>query len=208
MCDALIAQRQQGSAMWDAAPSLRPHKHPNSKTVHALWLGDGCDGLTAVFAAVNGIRLALAHQHRLTAFEVHQLIGAGLHFFDGRLSPQQSVLSGVRVQHWHALISAMTEVTDQLTGVRIRPERIHVEMKHDRRAVFQALDDSVARLRVPLLLLRGGIYTAVSGTTPASILLFDSRGYSWISKRACGVPGDCVQMRHMIYPSALVALDV
>lgn len=201
---------QLGDGVCDAAPATATARarHPNSGLIDALWVSDDCVGLTALYAALNGIRFALAHQHRFTASEVHKVMSSGLRFFEGRLTPRQCVVSGIRVQLWRDLVAAMSEATWQLTGRAILVERVLIDGPGNRGAVFDALDDAVARLRVPLMLLRGGVYTVVSGTTTASILLFDSRGCSWISKRSCGVPRDGAEARHMICPTALLALNV
>jgi hypothetical protein len=192
----------------DAGPQPVPSRHPNAGLIDPLWVSEDCTGLTALYAALNGIRFALAHQHRFTVSEVHTLMTAGFRFFEGRLSPNRCVMNGIRVQLWPGLVAAMCEATSQRTGRRVLLERIHIGSRHDRMEVFNALEDAIARFRVPLILLRGGTYTVVTGFTRASILLFDSRGYSWISKRSCGVPGDQPEARYMLCPSALVALNV
>ena len=207
MTNALSAQEAGGGAS-GAAPVTTRVKHPNSRLISPLWLGEGCDGLSALYAAINGIRLALAHEHCFTGPEIHCLMRAGLRFFEGRASPQQCVLNGVRVQLWRGLVEAMVEATCQRTGIRLTSERIHVHEHRCRDAVFSGLDGSLEAFRVPLILLRGGIYTVVSGATPSSILLFDARGCCWISKAACGVPGDGEGMRHLIYPPSFVALNL
>lgn len=200
-------QEQEGSVEPDAAPGFRPLKHPNAGSVTPLWLGDGCEGLSGLYAAVNGIRLALAHEHRFTAAEVHFLMRAGLRFLDGRLTPQQCVLNGLRLQLWRGLVEGLVEATRQRTGLRLAAERIHVDGQASRSAAFEALDGALRTFRVPLILSRNGHYTVVSGTTAASVLLFDSRGGCWIGKRVCGVPGDSAALRHRIYPASFIALS-
>jgi|GEM_PF-3028345 len=197
----------EGSVEAGAAPPPRPLKHPNAGSISPLWLGDGCEGLSGLYAAINGIRLAVAHRHRFTQAELHMLMRAGLRFLDGRLTPQQCVLNGLRVQLWRRLVEVMLEATRQRTGIHMVAERMPIDREAGRRGALVALDEAVRALRVPLILCRGGIYTAVSGTTTASLLLFDSRGACWISKRACGVPGDGDGLRHVIYPTAFLALN-
>ena len=68
--------------------------------------------------------------------------------------------------------------------------------------------EALARFRVPLLLCRGGHFTAVSGVTAASLILFDSGGSYWVRKQACGVPGNGEELRHMIYPASFLALNI
>ena len=116
------------------------------------------------------------------------------------------ITRGIRVRLWHSLVEALVEAARRRTGQFLSLERLFVEGR-DRAAVFGALQRSVATFRVPLILLRGGIYTVVNGITPSSILLFDARGCCWISKRVCGVPGDAHGARHVVHPASFVALN-
>jgi hypothetical protein len=190
-----------------AAPSRQALKHPNSGLIAPLWHGEQCQGLSGLYAILNGIRLAVAHEHCLTASEMDGLLRVGVRFLDGRLTLQQTILNGLRIQLWRQLIGAMAEATRSSIGVRVVPERLHAEPK-SAEAAFDALEDAVCRWRVPLILCRGGHYTALSGVTASSLLLFDSGGGCWISKRVCGVPGDGEALRHAIYPASFMALNV
>jgi len=183
-------------------------RHPNARLVAPLWLGDSCEGLSGLYAAINGIRLAFAHQRKFTAPEVHLLMRCGLRFLSGRLTPEQCVVNGLRIQLWRALVESLAGGTWRQTGLPIAVERIHVEQSAGRQFVFDTLEEAIARYRVPLILERGGHYGVVSGVTASSLLLFDSRGACWISKRACGVPTDGEHLRHLLHPSAFLALNV
>ena len=204
MLDARWAEREGGAT--GAALDLAHVRHPNASLVEPLMLGEACQGLSGLYAAINGIRLALAHKHQLTAPEVHVLMRAGLRFLDGRLSLQQCVLNGLRVQHWRGLVEAIAEATGQRLGLRVSVERIHVADARRRYEAFGALDIAVRAWRIPLILCRGGAYRVVSGTTAASVLLFDSDA-CWLAKRVCGVPGDGDGLRHILYPTAFLALN-
>jgi hypothetical protein len=204
----LGAEHETGEGVGDAPLGTGRVRHPNVGLVDPLWVSEDCTGLTAIYAVLNGITLALAHRHRFTAREVHGLMAAGLRYFEGRLLLRQCVMSGIRGHHWPGLVAGMSEATHQLIGHRVLVERIPLERACDRAAAFDALAEAVEKLRVPLSALRGGVYTAASGVTASSILLFDSRGYSWISKHACGVPGEAMGCCHMILPASLMALNI
>lgn len=182
---------------------LRP-KHPNASLIMPLVIGDACQGLSGLYAAVNGVRLVLAHKHQFSATENHLLMRAGLRFLDGRLSPQQCVLNGLRIQLWRPMLEAIAEATRIRMGLRVGIERLFVTDVRSRDAAFDTLDEALSRRRVPMMLCRGGSYMVVSGATASSILLFDGDAY-WLAKRACGVRGDGGTLRHVMCPGSFMA---
>lgn len=207
MLDVQLAVEVEGSAAC-AALAQRATRHPNAPLVCPLWQGDGCEGLSALYAVVNGIRLALAHRTQLTAPEVHRLLLAGAWFLDGRSTVRQSLFCGLRLQTWRGLVDAMVEAARQRLGARIAAERLYPEWPPSRQASFDALERAVRQLRVPLMLCRGGHYTVVSGVTPSSVILLDSRGACWMARRVCGVPSEGDTLRHCIYPASFMALTI
>ena len=192
----------------ETAAHILNAKLPNAALISPLWQGDACLGLSGLYAIVNAIRMGLADRRRLNAKEVERLFAAGMRFNNGRMTPEQATVCGLRVSAWRAMAEALAEHTRQTTGVRLMVERLIVPVPADRVAAFATLGEALLGLRVPLMLLRGGHYTVVSGITRSSLLLFDSRGACWVSKRVCGVPGDCDGARHLIYPASFLALSV
>lgn len=190
---------------FDSEAVPRRTKLRNTRLVGPLWHGDGLLGLSGIYAIVNAIRLTLAHKHILNAIEIHELLTAGTKFMSGRLTPQQAMLSGLRVTLWRRLAEAMTETTRRRIGVWIWVERLHPS-DLGRDAAFATLEQAVLQMRVPMMLCRSGHYTVVSGFTPSSLLLFDSGGACWVTRRLTGVPGDCDKTRHVIYPSSFLGL--
>lgn len=195
-----------GAAGIALAPSAV--RHPNTGLVAPLWQGDGCAGLSGLYACLNGVRLTLAHKRQLTCPELDALMRAGLRFLDGRLTPQQCVVNGLRVQLWRRLVAAVLEAAYYRLGTRILLEPVPCPHIGDREAAFDALQQAVSTFRVPLLLCRGGHFTAVCGVTPASLILFDSHGAWSVRRQACGVRGDGEALRHVIYPSSFLAMNV
>ena len=183
-------------------------RHPNARLVHPLWHPERCPGLSGLYAIINAIRLALADRHPLGPSELDRLIRAGFRFLNGRLSPEQATVCGLRVTLWHALTDALIAVAQAQTGVRIVTERLMVTTMCDRLAALDVLEQAITSLRVPMMLCGGGHYTVVRGFTRASVLLLDSGDSSWVARRSCGVPGDSVGRRHILFPSSFVALNV
>lgn len=180
-------------------------KLSGANCITPLWHPEACAGLSGLFAIINGIRLALAETHTFPPAEIHALVRAGLSFMSIRLTAERAMLFGLRVSMWRALAEAMVAFTRHRTGAFLSVERLLVA-ESGRKAAFDAIEQAVMRLRVPVMLCRGGHYTVVSGFTRSSLLLCDSRGAHWKSKRATGVPGDCQGTRHVIYPSSFLAL--
>lgn len=196
----------EGSAL-GAAPA-RAVQHPNAGLLDPLWRGSACDGLSGLYAAINGVRLAIAHKHVMTGPETEQLIRSALRFLDGRISLQQCLANGLRTQLWRRLVFAVCEAASQRLGVRVMAEELLVERLGSPSAAFSALEGALLRWRLPLVLRRGGLYTVVTAVTPKSLVFHDSGGACWISKRLCSVPGDQTLLRHAIYPSSFMALSV
>ncbi len=191
----------------DCSPDRKAHvKLPNAALVDPLWHGDGCTGLSGVYAVVNSIRLVVAHKHEFSARRTDDLLMAGLRFMDGRLSPSRALGCGLRLGVWRQLVEALTDHARSRYGMLVFTERVHDDRDSSGHEIWLAIEQALDRHRAVLLLMRGGRYTVVSGYTANSLLLFDSGGACWISRGLTGVPGDCRDARHVIYPSSFVAL--
>jgi hypothetical protein len=105
------------------------------------------------------------------------------------------------------LVQSIAVAAQRTTGIRFVAERVYTA-NTSRQAAFDGIENALRRLRVPLLLCRGGHYTVVRGITESSLILLDSGGACWISKRACGVPGDGCGLKHVIYPASFMALTL
>jgi hypothetical protein len=205
MAGALKVRRVEGSSGNGAAPQLAV-KLSNAKLIEPLLYGDALVGISAIYAVTNALRLAVAHRQRLTAAEAYKVMAAGFGYWSGRLSPAQAFQSGCRVSHWRGLAQAMTETARRQLGIQVFVDRLVIHAA-DRASLFSAIEEAIGQWRPVLMLCRGGRYTVVSGFTPSSLLLFDGGGAHWLAKHACGVPGDCENARHMLYPASLMALS-
>ena len=120
-------------------------RHPNARLVHPLWHPERCPGLSGLYAIVNAIQLALADRRPLGPAELDRLIRAGFRFLNGRLSPEQATVCGLRITLWRALTDALIAVVQAQTGVRIVTERLMVTTMCDRLAAFDVLEQAIAR---------------------------------------------------------------
>jgi len=203
---ALKARLEGGSSETGAAPVVIAAKLAAASRIEPLQYGDDLTGLSAIYAVTNAVRLGIGPYRQLTAGEVHTLIAAGFEFLSARLTPSQVFHAGCRVSVWRSMSQAMVEAARQRLGINLAIERVIVEPRQSRLALFAAIEQSILHWRPVAMLCRGGRYTVVSGFTPSSLLLFDGAGACWLSKHACGVPGDAENARHLLLPGSLMAL--
>jgi hypothetical protein len=205
MLRARRAPGAEGSFADGAAPVLLAAKLTNTRLVEPLDFGDALVGLSGLYAIINAIRLAVGHRRHLTESEVCMLMAVGFDFLSGRLTPRQAFQSGCRLSLWRAMAAAIIEAARQRLGFNLGVQRLIIEGS-SRDEAFFVIQAAIERWQPVLMLSRGGRYTVVSGFTPASLLLFDSRA-CWLSKHACGVPGDGESARHLLIPNSLTALQ-
>jgi hypothetical protein len=202
---AVRARREEGSSVAGAAPALIAAKLANASLIEPLHYGDALTGLSGVYAVANAVRLAVADRRQLNAIEVHLLVAAGFNFLSDRLTARQVFNSGCRVSLWRGMAGAMVEAARLRLKIHLGLDRLVSAPRNDRKATFAEIEDALTHWRPVMMLCRGGRYTVVSGFTPVSLLLFDGHA-CWLSKNACGVPGDGENERHMLYPASLMAL--
>lgn len=177
-----------------AATRLEPLRHSSH-----------CPGLSGLFSIVNGVRLALAHKHVFSERQLADMISAGLRFLDGRLTAERVITCGLPTGHWLRLAEAMTYRTSRVTGVPLSVEREHV-VDVNRPNAWLAIERVIEARRPLLGLFRGGRYTVLSGFTQSSLLLFDSGGAHWVSKRSTGVLTDTEGAKHVLCPASFISL--
>lgn len=195
-----------GLAVDERAPHIgERNKLPNSALVEPLWHGDGCIGLSGLYAVLNAIRLVSAHKRHFDAARTHELLMAGLRFMDGRLTPSRAQLCGLRMNMWRQLVEALSDHVRSRHQLLVFTDQLHVD-EQSTECALSAIERAIDRRRAVMLLMRGGRYTVVGGYTPSSLLLFDSGGACWISRRITRVPGECGSARHVVYPSSFMTL--
>ena len=173
-----------------------------------LYHGDHGQGLYGLFSIVNALRLALAHRRPFTPREIDDLIDVGLRFLELRIGLRRGVVGAVRLELWLRMAQALVEHVARTKRVPLGLQALgRHEDRVSRADAFSMLEATVRKRRLMLMLRRGGLYTVVTGYTAYSLLLFDSGGGGWISKRLTGVPGDSANTRHIIYPASFLALS-
>src|SRR5687768_12602440 len=130
----------------DAALGAPRAKLPNAGLLGPLYHGDECIGLSGLYAIANAIRLALAHNRLFTGPEVHTLMNVGFRFLRGRLTPEQSVLCGLRVTLWRDAAQAMVEVAQRRFGIRIVLDRLFPDPPASRAAAFETLERAIVQI--------------------------------------------------------------
>lgn len=166
--------------------------------------GPHCPGLSGIFSIVNGIRLTLGLRHQFSDRDSVALVETGLRFLNGRVTPERAVTCGLPSGLWLRLAEGLTNRVRERTGLFVSVER---EYPSDSNwASAQAtIEQAIERRRPLLTLMRGGRYTAVSGFTAHSLLLFDSGGAQWILKSAIGIAGNGDDAKHILYPKTFIS---
>ena len=164
-----------------------------------------CPGLSGLFSIVNAIRLALADKHVFSERQLADMICAGLRFLDGRLTAERVLTCGLPTGLWLRLAEAMAYGTSRVTGSPLSVEREHV-LDVSRPNVWLGIERVIEARRPLLGLFRGGRYTVLSGFTQSSLLLFDSGGAHWVSKRSTGVLTDTEGAKHVLCPASFISL--
>lgn len=172
-----------------------------------LYHGIACDGLSGLYAILDGFRLALAKKQPLTQADVDAIFREGLRFIERRGSLAKCVSDGLRQDLWRRLAEALQFYTERRLGVRL-----HVEQPfrhHPGISTAEALcrlEEMVAKQKATMMLRRGGHYCVVIGMTPHSVSLFDSSGRRWIRRECCAVVHGAARARHGLYPRSFTTV--
>lgn len=191
-----------GLKQWPDTARIARHQ------LEPLYHGDHGKGLYGLFSIINALRLAVANRRPFAPREIDDLIDVGLRFLELRIGLRRGVVGAVRLELWQRMAQALVEHVARTKRVPLDLQALtRRESQISRTDAFSMLEATIGRRRLLLMLRRGGLYTVVTGYTPHSLLLFDSGGAGWISKRLTGVPADSSNARHIIYPASFLALS-
>jgi len=169
--------------------------------------GDGPEGRTGLYTIINGVALALARRRPLSGTERRGLLEAGIDFIGTHANLARSLTSGCRLELWLKLADALRRRLELQHDIRICIEQpLRGVRNASTREALYVVETFILRQQVVMLMLRGCRFTSVVGYTKHSLLLFDSGGRHWISRRACGVVRD--GKRHEIYVPSLTAISL
>ncbi len=179
-------------------PDLRP-----------LRQGD-LDGLCGLYAAINGVRLALAGRRPLAQSELSRLFACGVSFLSVRHQLACAILAGFEDRLWPELVDAVARRASRIAGVPVRPSRpLELIRGPSASEVLWVVEDAVARGCPVLVGLAGrhDHYTVVQGCTLAYLQLFDGGNLHRLARAACGVGEGEGPERHALRPGTLTVLE-
>jgi hypothetical protein len=169
-----------------------------------LWHGDYSIGLSATFAAVNGLRLATAGYCPLSKRDEQRLLARAWSWRGERekLRPDH----GLRQGDWVRMVEALCSVVARRHGQFIRVWQPWRTGRPDLSEFYTTLERLIVGHHVVLSLFAGAHYSVIRGYTPGSLLLFDSGERCWMSRKCISVAGSGARGRHRIVPAATIAL--
>jgi hypothetical protein len=170
-----------------------------------LWHGAYSPGLSATFAAVNGIRLLMAGHKVLTSKDEQTLLADAWRWRALRhdVMPDR----GLRQNDWLRLVEAVCLSFGRRHDQYIRVDQPWRLRLPDKREFFTVLERLIVGRHVVLGLLAGANYTVVRGFTPTSVLLFDSGDQCWMKRDCVGLIGSSAMARHRVAVSSTLALS-
>lgn len=169
-----------------------------------LWHGDYSMGLSATYAAVNGLRLVCAGQCQLNRHDEQSLLDSAWRW---RLS-RGAVLPnrGVRKGEWFRMVECLCLVFGRRHGHFVEVRQPWREGSPTRDQFLSSLERLIVGRHVVLSLFAGAHYSVIRGYTPSSLLLFDSAAQAWVKRNCTGLIGSTPVARHRILPSATLTL--
>lgn len=146
------------------------------------------DGLCALYATLNALRLALAPHVPLTRAECKHLFLAGCRYLDRKGALGRTVTDGMGRKRRDALTAFLLGKAEP-HGIALRIERAPSEPWTSIEQAFAWITDSLAAGKPVLVSFLGGYAhsTVVTGITPASLLLFDSNGQQFLQRSSCAL---------------------
>ena len=189
-----------------------PKPHPHRKTVeiaarHAIQphRQGNFDSLCGLYAAINGIRLALYPHQPLNRPAAKRLFHSGVEYLDQKQVLCDVMHVGMLKGRWHRLIRYLLKQTanDKLAAQAQKPsfpKPVSID------GVFDWIADSLA-IGAPVLASFADYldhYSVIVAIDDSRLHLFDSSGFKHVLRSSCGIGTG----RHQILPGALIRIAV
>ena len=146
------------------------------------------DGLCALYASINALRLALAEHTRLTERRCKDLFAEGVNFLHRKDGLHTATTKGMGTKRRLALVRHLAKHVSTMTSCLVvveQPDHSSWSTIHD---AFEWIDESLSVGKPVLIALLGALdhYTVIAGSTAATLRLVDSTGILFIRKPSCG----------------------
>ena len=176
-----------------SANGLRPLQH-----------GQHAPGHSAVYAAVNAIRLATAVRHGWTKRGEQELLEIAWAWRE--LHGQGSSRRGMRRGDFVRMVEALSFASARLHDQFITTRRPWVSFPPSQLDFFAVIERSIVAQDVVLILFAGAHYSVVRGFTPTSLLLFDSSGRHWLKRTSITLTDNHRSARYALAITATLIL--
>jgi hypothetical protein len=169
------------------------------------------DGFCGIYAAINGLRLALTDHHDLDETQIDALFAKAVELLAQESRLQFAVTWGISQGRWRQLVAALCRSASRRSGVRVEATiMFDAGTRPTRRQVVRSIERAIDR-QCPVLLSLNGEYdhfTVVCAYTQTRLILYDSYVYHWVAKASCGVSYERGEWRHRIATASLMALEL
>lgn len=180
--------------------ATRPLDHPTSRANrtaieiaarHRLepYLQGQLDGLCALYASINALRMALADHAPLTDRRCKDLFAAGINFLHRKDGLHIAATTGMGSKRRLALVRHLAKHVSTMTSCQVVVEQADHASWSTIDDAFCWIDESLAAGKPVLIALLGALdhYTVIAGSTAATLRLADSMGILFVRKSKCGL---------------------
>ena len=146
------------------------------------------DGLCALYASINSLRLALAVHAPLTESRCKELFAAGINFLHRKDGLHTAATTGMGTKRRLAMVRYLAKLVST-TNCQVVVERPDHSSWSTVDYAFDWIDGSLAAGKPVLIALLGALdhYTVIAGSTVATLRLFDSTGILFVRRTNCGL---------------------
>jgi len=163
------------------------------------------DGLCGLYAAVNGLRLALHPYRQLNRHAVKRLFHSGVEYLERKGWLGDVIQHGMGEKRWRRLVRHIAKQVQTFDLVaHAEPASFEKPVTVD--SVFAWIVDSLA-MGTPVLASFGGYldhYSVIVAIDDSRLHLFDSSGFQHVLRASCGIDTG----RHQIVSSSLLRIVI
>ena len=162
--------------------------------------GDHAPGQSAVYAAVNAVRLATVAHHGWTRRSDEELLAIAWAWRDAR--SQGSLQRGMRRSDFARMLEALSFASRRLHDQFVTVRQAWPGHPPGRSDFFATIERSIVAQDVVVILIAGAQYSVVRGFTRDSFLLLDSGGRRWMKRASITLTDTHQPTRHALAAKA------
>ena len=175
-----------------------------TSSLDPLWEGDHATGSSAIYAAVNAVRLATVGHCHIGKSAERELLEKGWAWRAQR--GRAELFSGMRAGDWTRMLEALCFAVARSHGQYLMIVQPWRDMRPSHVDFFTTLERLIVSNHVVAMLFAGAHFSIVKGYTPSSLLLFDSGGRTSVRRKAVSLTWSDAAARHRLAASVTLAI--